>query len=235
VRNLSVTVDYYNLNVSKAIRTYGAGFILGNCYTTGVIPSLCSNVIRDSNGLIIQIDDPRANLGTFHTTGVDFAIRYTQPVEDFGRFNLIVDGSYLHKFRQTDITGVVTDTTGNFDLGVFPKWKGAVGLFWTLGGLGAGATLRYVGAYKECFAGGDFLCSEDDTQQKRVSAYTPVDLFVSYTLRDWTAGTTSAVVGVNNVANLDPPFLATAAAANSDPSTYDYIGRFVYARLTHQF
>ena len=235
VRNLSITVDYYNLNVSKAISTYSAAFILSNCYVTGVLPSLCSNVIRDANGLIIQIDDPRSNLGTFHTAGVDFAIRYAYPIPDFGRVSLILDGTYLHDFRRTDITGIVTDGTGNFDLGVLPRFKGNAGLFWVMGPIGAGVSMRYIGAYKECFAGGDFLCSEDDTQQRRVSAYTPVDLFVSYTLRDWVVGTTSAVFGVNNAFNTDPPFLATAFAANSDPSTYDYVGRFLYARLTHQF
>ncbi|MCA1826444.1 MAG: TonB-dependent receptor, partial [Myxococcales bacterium] len=41
LRNLSLTVDYYNVNVSQAIRTYGAGFILSNCFVSGNIPSLC--------------------------------------------------------------------------------------------------------------------------------------------------------------------------------------------------
>ena len=222
VRNLSITVDYYNLNVSKAISTYSAAFILSNCYVTGVLPSLCSNVIRDANGLIIQIDDPRSNLGTFHTAGVDFAIRYAYPIPDFGRVSLILDGTYLHDFRRTDITGIVTDGTGRSGTHAPDRH-------------GAGVSARYIGSYHECFAGGDYLCAEDDTMQHHIPAYMPFDVFVSYTLRDWIVGTTSAVFGVNNAFNADPPFLATAFAANSDPSTYDYVGRFLHARLTHQF
>ena len=235
IRNLSLTVDYYNLNITKTIQTYGAGYILANCYVSGTSPELCANVIRDAAGIIVQVNDPRANLGSTHTTGLDFAIRYAQAVEDFGRFNFIFDGTYLNNFHTTDLTGGITDGTGNYDLGALPKWKANFGIFWSMGPLGAGATLRYVGGYTECFAGGDFLCSEDSTQQYRVPAYLPVDLFLSYTLRDWAAGTTAATFGVQNIGNVDPPFLPATLAANSDPSTYDYLGRFFYLRLTHTF
>jgi hypothetical protein len=41
--------------------------------------------------------------------------------------------------------------------------------------------------------------------------------------------------GVQNVANTNPPYIFGAFAANSDPSTYDYLGRFFYGRVTHNF
>ena len=235
VRNLSITLDYYNLSVAKSIATLGASFIMSQCYVTGTDQSLCPNVIRDANGVVQQIDDPRANTGNYHTTGIDFAIRYAQAVEDFGRFSFILDGTYLNSFRFTDVGGTVINGAGNYDLGALPKWKTNAGIFWTLGPIGAGVSGRYFGGFKECFAGGDFLCSEDDSQQHRVVSFLPIDLFVSYTLRDWVAGTTSAVVGVQNVGNVEPPYISSGFAANSDPSSYDYIGRFVYARLTHTF
>ncbi|MFN2546736.1 MAG: TonB-dependent receptor plug domain-containing protein [Myxococcales bacterium] len=235
VRNLSITLDYYNLSVAKSIATLGASYVVSQCYVTGNDPSLCPLIIRDTNGLIEQINDPRANTGNYHTTGIDFAIRYAQAVEDLGRFSFILDGTYLNSYRFTDISGNIENGAGNYDLGALPKWKANAGVFWTMGALGVGVSGRYVGGFTECFAGGDFLCSEDSTQQHRISAYLPVDAFVSYTLRDWVAGTTSMVVGVQNIADVQPPFIAVGFAANSDPSTYDYIGRFVYARLTHTF
>lgn len=232
VKNLSLTVDYYNLNVAQTISTLGAAFILQECYVTGSSPGLCPNVIRDANGVITQIDDPRANTGNYHTTGVDFAIRYAQAVEDFGRFSFILDGTYLNSFRITDIQGNVTNGAGNYDIGALPKWKANLGVFWNMGGIQAGVTARYFGGFTECASG---VCSADDSNQHRIPAYTPLDVFVGYTLRDWAAGTTNAVVGVQNIGNADPPYIATAFAANSDPSSYDYIGRFVYVRLTHTF
>src|SRR4029079_6861633 len=110
-------------------------------------------------------NDPRANLGSFHTTGLDFAFRYAKATEDLGRFSFIFDGTYLNSFRNTDSTGVVTNGAGNYDLGALPRLRFNAGLFWTMGPFSAGASLRYVGTFHECAAGGDFVCSEDDSQQ----------------------------------------------------------------------
>jgi hypothetical protein len=233
IRNLSVTVDYYNLNLSKSISVLGASFILDQCYRAGVSnQALCNLIIRNDIGQITQISDPRANLGNSHTTGIDFAVRYAMPTENLGRFSAVLDGAYLHSYRVTDVQGVVTNGAGNFDLGVLPTLKMNAGVFWTLGPIGAGVSGRYIGSYKEC-AGG--VCSQDDTQQRRIPYYLPVDVFASYMLKNWAAGTTTLVLGVQNVADVQPPFLAMAFAANSDPSTYDYVGRFFYTRLTHTF
>ena len=45
---------------------------------------------------------------------------------------------------------------------------------------------------------------------------------------------TDSTIG-GNVFNQSPPYIYSAALANSDPSTYDYVGRFVYGRVTHKF
>src|SRR5205823_6010937 len=51
VRNLSVTVDYYNLNVTKAIGTRGAAFILNQCYRAATQdPDMCKLLTRDDAG-----------------------------------------------------------------------------------------------------------------------------------------------------------------------------------------
>ena len=233
VRNLSVTVDYYNVNVAKSISTLGAQFILDQCYRADAQnAALCNQIVRNGIGQITQINDPRANTGNYHTTGIDFAIRYAMATEDMGRFSLILDGAYLHSYRVTDNTGVVTNGVGNYDLGVLPSLKMNTGIFWTMGPLGAGVSGRYIGSYKECASG---VCSQDDTQQRVVPHYLPIDIFLSYTLKGWAAGTTSLVGGIQNVGDIQPPYLYGAFAANSDPSSYDYIGRFFYTRLTHTF
>jgi len=233
VRNLSVTVDYYNLNVTQTIATLGAQYVLDQCYRADVSnQALCNQIIRNDIGQITQINDPRANTGNYHTTGIDFAIHYAMPTEDFGRFSLIIDGAYAHSFRITDNQGVVTNGVGNYDIGVLPSLKMNTGIFWSMGPIGAGVSGRYIGSYKECGSG---LCSQDDTQQRPVPHYLPIDLFVSYTLKNWAAGTTSLTGGIQNVGDIQPPYLVYAFAANSDPSTYDYVGRFFYTRLTHTF
>jgi outer membrane receptor protein involved in Fe transport len=242
IRGLSLTFDYYNISVAKAISLRGAAFILDQCYNAQTQnPDMCNLVIRNADGTIIQINDERANVGNYHTAGFDFAARYNLPLEGFGRFNFIVDGTILRSFRFTDEIGVITNNYGNYDLatngpggpgGAMPVFKMNSGVFWQLAGFGLGVSARYVGSYTECASG---LCSADSSQQRRVSSYLPFDVFASYTLRNWTAGTTALVLGVQNVADTAPPFITNAFAANSDAGTYDYLGRFFYTRLTHTF
>jgi outer membrane receptor protein involved in Fe transport len=48
-------------------------------------------------------------------------------------------------------------------------------------------------------------------------------------------GRTIFMAGVNNVFDQSPQFVYSAALANSDPTIYDYLGRFVYGRVQHKF
>jgi outer membrane receptor protein involved in Fe transport len=46
---------------------------------------------------------------------------------------------------------------------------------------------------------------------------------------------TSIDVGVNNVANKFPPFIAGEGNQSADINTYDPIGRFYYASVKYRF
>ena len=64
--------------------------------------------------------------------------------------------------------------------------------------------------------------------------YTQVDIHAGYT-QPSSIGKTSVFVGVSNLFDKSPPYIYSAALANSDPSTYDYLGRYFYGRVQHQF
>jgi outer membrane receptor protein involved in Fe transport len=231
VPNLSVALDYYNIKIDKAIARFGANVILSSCYTGGV-QSFCDLVHRNSLGTVDWIDDPKGNTTKYETAGLDFSVRYGVPTATLGRFNFMLDGNLLQYYRNTDAGGGVISGKGNYDTGVvLPSLKTNVGVNWKLGGLGAGAMVRYVGAIQECASG---TCSVDNTDARKVPAYMPFNLFASYDFKS-AAGTTTILAGVNNVADVQPPYLYNAASANSDPYTYDYIGRYYYARLSQSF
>jgi outer membrane receptor protein involved in Fe transport len=40
---------------------------------------------------------------------------------------------------------------------------------------------------------------------------------------------------VNNVFDKAPQYVYSAVLANSDPSVYDYLGRYIYGRVQHTF
>ena len=60
------------------------------------------------------------------------------------------------------------------------------------------------------------------------------DLFAGYTAKS-KVGTTRFTVGVNNITDQRPPLIYIGFAGDSDASTYDYMGRYFYARLSQLF
>jgi iron complex outermembrane receptor protein len=141
------------------------------------------------------------------------------------------DGNYLQYYRFIDSSGQKADYKGTYDYAFLPELKFNVGVNYSIEKFLAGVMVRYVGAIRECASG---ACYDDPTDMRRIEAYYPVNLNVGYSFIT-SAGTTSIAAGIQNVLDKQPPYLYWASAANSDPSTYDYIGRYYYARLTQSF
>ncbi|TMB13918.1 MAG: TonB-dependent receptor, partial [Deltaproteobacteria bacterium] len=256
VRNLSFTLDYFNVIVDDAIGLTGTANILFGCYIGGV-SEYCDRIVRNASGGIQYVNDFYANLGRIRTGGIDFAARYALPT-DVGRFAFGFDGSYLafYNIRLRLKTGdVVIPGKDNYDAGSFgalPAFKATTGLDWSLGGFIAGLTGRYVSSFNECsnpsdpttaFGGICSVISVDPVNgtsvsanplRRRVHSYYQLDVHAGYTFTS-TVGKTSLFAGIMNLTDKVPPYIYSAALANSDPSTYDYIGRYVYGRIQHRF
>jgi outer membrane receptor protein involved in Fe transport len=253
VRGLSVTVDYYQTGVDHLVGTIGVPAIIAGCFpaayssTAAPYQPYCDLITRASNsGRILYVTDVNQNVGKLRTSGVDVGVRYTLPT-GVGRFRFGLDGTWLSKYdRIQDLaTGSLTiHGKGNYDLGALPEWKANLSALWALAPWSAGAVLRYVGSFRECGAfssdsgtyqstGG--LCYADPAAPSRqVGSNVVVDVHAGYTLSS-VAGKTNVALGVSNVFDQAPQYVYAAALANSDPSVYDYLGRYYYLRLQHSF
>jgi iron complex outermembrane receptor protein len=236
VPNLSITVDYYVITVDKAISLFGASNVLNQCYVQGN-SAYCGQVHRDpgANFAVINLDDKIANLAKDETAGVDVAARYVFPTESIGKFSIGADATFLSYHNYIDATGFKIRGKGNDDIGPLPAVKGIANLGWSMGGLNVGVNARYVGGFKECYS--DYCMfnpPNTPADQIKIPSYTTVSLNAGYTFKT-SAGTTTWIAGVQNVADTQPPFLYFASAANTDPYLYDYIGRYFYTRLTQTF
>ncbi len=60
------------------------------------------------------------------------------------------------------------------------------------------------------------------------------DVFVTYSAKS-EMGMTRLTLGMNNVLNQDPAEIFNGFLATSDASTYDFLGRYMYARLVQSF
>ena len=254
VRNLSMTVDYYHISIDKVVSAYGLDFILNKCYPgTGGTPdpAFCDLITRNANHRVVQVIDTNVNIGSQVTSGFDVALRYALPT-DYGRFGFLIDSNILLKNDQT-----VPSTTGglrtihfksNYDQigfgqgvgGVNPIFKANAGVTYGLGGFSGAVSGRYIGPIWEC-AGSNgrspgfcYQQKPENSVHRLVSQYVLFDLFASYALRT-PVGRTTLSAGINNVLNTNPPRIYDNGFTFSDPTAYDYIGRYVYGRLSQQF
>jgi outer membrane receptor protein involved in Fe transport len=247
IRGLTVTVDYYALGVTNTIVGGNLTQIyLNACYPgAGGTPDpvACAHVNRDpATQQITVVDDYNNNLGELNTSGIDLSGRYSLP-SDYGRFGFLMDANILIKQDQKLFT--LLKGAGNYDLGVNPRLKFNAGLNWSMFGLSAGLIGKFVGGFTECAAsdgsnaGG--LCSQhglDDTGKPypdhSVKPEMTFDVYVNYLLKN-PLGTTTLGVGVRNALNTNPVRIYNSFLTYADPSAYDFVGRYVYARVGHTF
>jgi outer membrane receptor protein involved in Fe transport len=246
VSNLSITVDYYNIKVDNLVSNIGAAGILAGCYPGAAgqqNADYCSFIHRaPGSGLILYINDVNQNLGQNTSAGIDFAARYALPTPA-GRFGFSFDGTYLLYYDQALFLATGTQKIhgrGNYDLGALPTFKANAGANWALAGFKVSGFGRFIRSFKECgtpapdlsSTGG--LCYVEGAPSRRVGNNFVLDLNASYTFAN-TAGRTTIAAGVNNVFDKAPQYVYSAVLANSDPSVYDYLGRYVYGRVQHTF
>jgi iron complex outermembrane recepter protein len=234
VRGLAVSADYWRIVIDDAIETLGLQTIFANCYDRG-LQGACDQIHRDPDTSRIRLVDRfLQNVPRTTTSGVDVALWYDTRLGGLGRIHTGFEAQYLVRY-DLDTSLQVLHGVGFYDLGVYPRWKANLSSNWVHpGGASAGYTLRFVGSYKEC-AGND--CNSEHNlavASRDVGRYYKLDLFGGYEVRS-RAGKTTLQVGVNNLFDATPPVVYNAAAANSDATTYDFVGRMVYLRLSQLF
>ncbi len=214
------------------------------------IQAYCSRITRNStDGFINNIIDTNLNAGSEFQDGLDLSVRYNFPTP-IGRFGASFDGTWLHRFNITDAASNLIKARGTFDGagsngslagtgGVYPAFKFLTGVTYSIAGFGAGATVRFIGSFSECGdPAGDYsgfgLCYIDRTFKRQVDAYATLDLFASYAFQTG-FDRTSVGVGVNNVLDKKPSNIYNGFAVSTDPSAYDLVGRFFYARIAQAF
>ena len=234
VKGLAVSADYWRIAIDDAIETLGIQTIFANCYDRG-IQAYCDQVHRDpATSRVRSVDQFLQNVPRTITSGVDVAAWYDTRLGGIGRLHTGVEAQYLLRY-DLETSRQVIHGVGFYDLGVYPRYKANLSSNWMhASGASAGVTLRYVGAYKEC-AGND--CNSDHNlavASRDVDRYMKLDLFGGYELRSG-VGKTTLQFGVNNLFDATPPAVYNAAAANSDATTYDFVGRMGYVRLSQLF
>ena len=234
---LDIAVSYYATKIEDEIGALGAGLILSNCYSQDN-PTDCDKVERDQNNLIRNIYSTAANIGETETNGLDIELNYINDTP-LGLLSARLESNMLFDYdTYLPIPGgfELVKGKGYYDLGVFPSWRhnANVGLKW--GRTSAGVTWKYTGGFQECEDDDCKGLYRDDVETtptvREVDANHLFGIQGSYRLFSG-AGSTVFTVGLNNVFDTPPSVIFNGFLGTSDASTYDYLGRYLYVRLSH--
>lgn len=233
LRNLVVSVDYFNIRIQDAIVTTPLQFILNQCYNQSVQAS-CGLVVRrpaalgaNSPGSLDQVNTTPSNSGGAKTSGIDAVIDWRTNLDGLGiGGNLNLHGAYTHLISgfTVPLPGSARDYFAG-EIGA-PRDKFTIASGYDVGGLGLTLTGTWISQ-----------SSLDDQLTGALPGSNPAyrvrpQFYLASQIRFKAKNGFEFYVGADNILNNQPPYLAdigASAGQDTDAGTYDALGRRYYA------
>jgi iron complex outermembrane recepter protein len=229
--NLSLTLDYWKIDIEDAISSLGVQFILDDCYLAGN-PASCALITRRPGDYgIQQILDGPLNVAEQGAEGIDFEVRYGWDT-DFGQFTASLLWARMLERTKTafpgapkeDLSGRYTDPTAQ-DGGAYPEDKISYSIQWLRGDL----SVAYLGEFISSLDADTFF---DPDYIQKIDSQLYHDIVVGYDIRQTN---TRIMASITNITDEAPPFIEVGFNATTDPSTYRMFGRGYWVRLEQRF
>jgi iron complex outermembrane receptor protein len=144
IANLHASVTHWRVRETSTIQSVDPQFFLNN---EGLFPD---RVTRDPSGAITLINDTFVNFGSVDVAGLDYQVDY-QRRTGIGALSGAIALTQTYRYDVRLLPGApAIDRVSVADTGGWaPRWKGALGLGWKLGALGANLNSHYVSRYKD--------------------------------------------------------------------------------------
>jgi len=251
-RNLQVSLDYFKYDISDAISSLAASSIIGRCFN-----QLDSNPTFDANNqfcqlfgrdpgtyLVNSVQTTTLNLAAVNMTGVDTQVDWSIPVSSFGMgegagklgIKLLATRTLSVEQQETSVDpfiareGTISQTVAS----AFPEWKAVLTTSYSAGNFLFRYNLRWIDNMR--VVNNDAVLSTPTVGAKPwVPNYFYHDITAQWQPND----TLEVSLGINNLANKAPPTYTTDAQtgiqSNTDPSTYDVLGRRAFLTVGMKF
>jgi outer membrane receptor protein involved in Fe transport len=250
VKNLSITVDGFNIKVDDTIGSVDPTIALNQCLQTGN-PTFCNLIHRDATGSLWlsnqgYVVTALTNIGKLKTSGVDLAAAYSTKIGSWGALNFTMNGTYLSKLETEPVPGL-----GSYNCKGFfgatcgtpnPEWRHKFRTTWsTPWNVDVAGTWRHFASVKnDTLSDSPLLNSGGPANaiEQKIDSRDYFDLYASWTVIKGI----SISGGVNNVFDKNPPIVSSNATTgvgtfngNTYPQVYDTYGRKLFVNLTAKF
>lgn len=234
VEGLSLSVDYFDIEIESYIEAFGGGAnnILDVCYNDATVGGagspFCDVVTRRADGTIQSVLELSQNVALQTLKGFDVLASYDMDLMGgdlrLNYIGTVTDESDFVAFAGAD----PIECAGNFgvDCGEpLPEYKHRATANWSNDDWTTMLSWRYVGEVNDDDL--DTVYTVD-----KISGHSYFDLAGTYRFSDSYAIT----VGIDNVADKSPPVIGdNDEQANTYPATYDVFGRTFFVRASAAF
>lgn len=237
IPGLSLTVDYFNIDLRDSIDAFPAQTLINKCVDQPTLNNIfCPLVQRDANRNLLSVVTQKLNLAKYLTRGIDLGLQYATSLDRLGvaaiTGKLSIDANYTRLLKREYTLDPTDPTTTTEYRGVFgsPTWKGVVRTAYTAETWGANWTLRHFSPMRASTAISSATHDE---------VYTPDVFYNDFSAWVRVLPGVDLSGGLNNAFDRKPPRIpgAEAGGANFElgyqAGVYDVIGRtfFVGARI----
>lgn len=221
VPGLTLTADWFDIDIEDAIRAIPGSTKLAVCYASPNLSSeFCDDFTRSSlTGEVTFLSATPINTGLEKMNGLDLGMIYDRRIGDFN-VSLDMNVTWLNEYTVIPFEGGDPIRFNGFiggGNGGYPEWRGYGTLMVENGPIGATWSTQWIGSATDFNAApGDIGYSTPDVFYHNLQLSFAVDDETSFRL------------GVDNIFDRKPPYIQSFTDANTDTMTYDVMGRRFY-------
>jgi outer membrane receptor protein involved in Fe transport len=240
--SLRGSLDWYSIDLVDAIDAIDAQQGLSRCYDSNFNPDFsntnyyCQLFTRSVVGEVSGFEQFSQNIGGLRTSGIDLQLDWRASLDQMGlpegsgtlSMNFVLN--WLNEFAKQPLPGdTFDDYTGTIFSNVgsaYPEWKWSLNTTWRRGKVSVTPQIRYIGQMENLA-----FIRDGDTEATGTPGTYYVDLAGTYDINDnW-----SVRLGINNLLDQEPRLYSPNVQANTDPQTFDIIGRRYFVGLKARF
>lgn len=244
----TATVDYWEIEIENVISSIGFSTSLARCYDADYNPDFsddnvfCQAINRDpATGYLTSISESgfisaaAANLASRKTSGVDLGLTYQMALADYGLsdawggLNFTLQATWYENAQSQAFPGeewsdswIGTIGDGTPGATATPEWRATGRVAWNFSDFQLSLRWQYID---------EIATLADAPDIPTIDAYNYFYLNGSWAVNDHL----ELFGGVDNLFNEDPPIYSSGFQSNTDPSTYDVIGRYFYVGARTRF
>ncbi|HEY6455767.1 MAG TPA: TonB-dependent receptor [Steroidobacteraceae bacterium] len=227
-RGLSVSIDWYSINIKDAIGMLGPQNIVNECFEGAT--QLCALIKRDPvTNVIIGMNDVYQNINAEKVVGTDMETDYQLSLGTGGALTFRLLGGYLDEESLSNIGAPVMQeagTTGNLPL---PRVQLNLGINYAQGPFSVFVNERFISDGRREWNDDEPALGGVTINDDHIASALYTDLNLAYTMtskgnRDW-----QVYLNVANLLNREPPRVPIFSGFNGTTDTnralFDVLGR----------